>query len=186
VSAPHVLRHTRGFSLVEVLVTIIVLGVGLLGIAKMQALALSSTGVASARSLAAIEAASLAASMHADRAYWAQGGVAAAPGVTVVGTVISDATLAAPADCTTAAGVNPPACAPQVLAAYDVQRWAASLQSLLPGAASTIVCTNVVNAPVDCTIQIQWGENAVAMMKQGNVTAGATFNVPTYTLYVEP
>ena len=179
-------RSLGGFSLVEVLVTVIIIAVGLLGIAKMQALALSSTGVASVRSLAALEAASLAASMHANRAYWAQGGVAVAPGVTVVGTTISDPTLAAPADCTTASGVNPPACPPAVLAAYDVQRWAATVSALLPSPASTITCSNVVNAPIDCTIQISWGENAVAMNRQGTSTAGATFNLPTYTLYVEP
>ena len=38
--------------------------------AKMQAAALSNTAVASTRSLAAIEAASLASSMHANRGYW--------------------------------------------------------------------------------------------------------------------
>ena len=178
--------RARGFSLFEVLVTLIVLGIGLLGIAKMQALALSSTGVAGMRSLAALEASSLAASMRADRAYWAQGGVAVAPGITVTGTTISDPTLAAPAECTTAAGVNPPNCAPAVLAAYDLQRWANAVNALLPGPVSNIRCTNVVNAPVDCTIQISWGENAVALNAQGTSTAGATFNVPTYTLYVEP
>ena len=60
----------RGFSLIEVLVALVVVSIGLLGIAKMQAIAYSSTGVASKRSLAAIEAASLASSMHANRAYW--------------------------------------------------------------------------------------------------------------------
>ena len=177
----------RGFSLFEVMVTLVVLGVGLLGIAKMQALALSSTGVAALRSLAALEASSLAASMRADRAYWAQGGVAPPPtGITVIGTAISDPVLAAPADCTTTGGVNPPNCAPAKLAAYDLQRWAAVVNGLLPGAASRIICSTTVNAPVDCTIQISWGENAVALFQQGTSTVGATFNVPTYTLYVEP
>jgi prepilin-type N-terminal cleavage/methylation domain-containing protein len=68
-------KGVRGFSLIEVLVALIVVSVGLLGIAKMQAVAYSSTGVASKRSLAAIEAASLASSMHANRAYWAAPGI---------------------------------------------------------------------------------------------------------------
>ena len=46
-----------------------------LGLANMEALAMSSTGVASPRSLAAIEASSLAAAMHANPGYW-QAGVA--------------------------------------------------------------------------------------------------------------
>ncbi|MGH8302669.1 MAG: type IV pilus modification PilV family protein, partial [Steroidobacteraceae bacterium] len=57
-------RRSRGFSLIEVLVALIVLSVGLLGIAKMEALALASNAVAGRRALAAIEAASLADSMH--------------------------------------------------------------------------------------------------------------------------
>jgi len=178
--------RARGFTLIEVLVSIIVIAIGLLGIAKMQGLAFSSMGVASMRSLAAIQASSLAASMRANRAYWAQGGVAVAPGLQINGLAISDATLAAPVvDCTTGGGANPPNCAPLTLAAYDVQ-WAAAVNAVLPNPVSTIICSNVVNLPVDCTIQISWGENAVAINQQGTATVGASFNVPTYILNVEP
>jgi len=43
-----------GFSLVEVMVAIVVICVGLLGVAKLQALALSNTTTARLRSLAAL------------------------------------------------------------------------------------------------------------------------------------
>ena len=173
----------RGFGLVEVLVSLIVISVGLLGIAKMQALAFSSIGVASMRSLAALEASSLAASMHADRAYWAAGGVV--PGViTVTGTTISDSTLGTAADCTTAAGPNPPDCSPTTVAAYDLQQWAQSVNALLPNPVATITCSNVVGTPVNCTIQIAWAEKAVAVNQQG--TNGASMLAPTYVLYVQP
>ena len=65
--------HTRGFTLLEVMVSLVVTSIGLLGIAKLQALAYASTGSASVRSLVALQAAGLAASMHADRGYWAGG-----------------------------------------------------------------------------------------------------------------
>src|ERR1700730_15922206 len=61
------MRPQRGFTLIEVMVAVIVLSAGLRGVAKMQALALSSTNVANVRSIAAIEAASLAATMHENR-----------------------------------------------------------------------------------------------------------------------
>ena len=61
-------RH-KGFSLVEVLVALVVLGVGLLGIAKLQGASFSNTAIAARRSLAALEADSLAASMHVNRGY---------------------------------------------------------------------------------------------------------------------
>ena len=69
----HNQTRARGFSLIEVMVALIIIAVGMLGIAKMQALALSTTESSGTRSLVAIEAASLAASMHADRDYWVGG-----------------------------------------------------------------------------------------------------------------
>ena len=69
----HADGSARGFTLIEVMVAHGHHLVGLLGIAKIQALAYASTGTASVRSLVALQAAGLAASMHADRSYWANG-----------------------------------------------------------------------------------------------------------------
>ena len=60
----------RGFSLVEVLVALIIIAVGMLGLAKLQGLTYSSTSTSAMRSIAALQASSLAAFMHANRAYW--------------------------------------------------------------------------------------------------------------------
>jgi type IV pilus assembly protein PilV len=167
------------------MVAMAVIAIGLLGIAKMQALALASTTVASERSLAALEASSLGASMHANRAYWAAGGLPPAAGVTVTGSTVNDATLAAEPDCSVAA--NQP-CDNVQMAGYDLQRWAASLGALLPNDPATVICTTVVGVPVTCTIQISWAEKAVAVNQQEASQAGqnAQFQNPTYTLYVEP
>jgi len=53
------------------MIALFVTAIGLLGIAKLQSLAYASTGSANIRSLVAIQAAGLAASMHANRNYWA-------------------------------------------------------------------------------------------------------------------
>jgi type IV pilus assembly protein PilV len=106
-------RRARGFSLMEVMVALVVSTVGLLGLAKMEALALSSTSVAGSRSLAAIEAASLAAAMHANPGYWAAG--AALPSVVITaGTPYS-----APTSCLNNPG-TPGAALPANMAAYDL------------------------------------------------------------------
>ena len=57
---------TDGYRITGLAITmwLLVISIGLLGIAKMQALALSSTGTAKMRSLAAIEAASLASTIR--------------------------------------------------------------------------------------------------------------------------
>jgi type IV pilus assembly protein PilV len=179
-------RRCRGFSLVEVMVALTVTAVGLLGLAKMESLAVASTAVASARSIAAIQASSLAAAMHANRAYWSAGLAPASTTVTAVlgtGWTISDPGLNSvpPANCSVpAAG----ACTADQMAAFDVQQWATGLETLLPGSFSTITCTTNIATPVTCTIQIQWAENAVAAnVQQVNINA---LQQPTYVLYVQP
>ena len=177
-----------GFTLIEVLVALIITAIGLLGIAKIQALVYANTSSASARGLVAIQAAGLAAAMHANRAYWALG-LAPTP-FTITGTVISDATLAATAtgatDCNFGtAGLAPP-CTPAQLAAYDLHTWANALNGLLPGSnpITTITCAGTL--PVNCTVQVTWNEKTVNLNARAAAnTSTATF-VPTYTLYVQP
>lgn len=197
--------RARGFSLIEVMVAVIVICVGLLGIAKMQALSLSNSTTSRMRSLAAIEAASLAAAMHSNRQYW---GNTAPVSVTVnpnAGVVAStDAALAATATADLATnpinacfGASAAAqCTALPLAAFDLARWSSSLNALLPNPTATISCPPVVGvaAPTSCTIQVSWTEKAVAINQQQAQQEAAAqaagtpgqFETPTYTLYVEP
>jgi len=174
-------RHPRqdvaGFSLVEVMVALIVVSVGLLGLAKMATLALASTTVASQRSLATIEASSLASMMHANQDFWQ--GSAAFTSLSISGNMPFPAQNA----CTQA---QP--CAPQSMAQGDLNIWANALYGLIPSYSAQITCTTLAGtAPVSCTIGITWAENAVAMnSQQTNQTGMAGLNGPTYILYVQP
>jgi type IV pilus assembly protein PilV len=178
--------HARGFTLLEVMVALVITSIGLLGIAKIQALAYASTGSANVRSLVALQAAGLASSMHANRAYWAAG--AAPVPLTITGTTISDATLNGTA--TSAGycvfGTGPTPCSAALLAAFDLHTYATALNAML-GNSNPITTINCpVAIPIDCTIQVTWNEKAVAINTQGSAgTTAATF-APTYTLYVEP
>ena len=206
----------RGFSLVEVMVAVVVICVGLLGIAKMQALALSNSNTSRLRSLAAIEAAGLAAAMHSNREYWA--GNTPPAQITVNAQAnpqiqSSDAALQAAAGGNLAQGPNNPAAivAPCVganngvatcngpagnpgvnLAAFDVARWTASLNALLPNPQATVTCPAVAGntQPVSCTIQISWNEKAVSMTQQEAqqeaLNGPSQIERPVYFLYVEP
>jgi type IV pilus assembly protein PilV len=200
--------RARGFSLVEVMVAVIVICVGLLGIAKMQALSLSNANTSRLRALAAIQAASLAASMHSNREYWAN--VVGNPFPIIVNpnaapaiSVPLDAVMQGQANPDLALGFGDAACVglnngtpicsnvtnPGSLAAYDLALWTTSLSALLPNPTATINCTNTVavNVPTSCTIQISWSEHAVGMTQQAVQCAGANcFENPSYTLYVEP
>jgi len=190
--------RARGFSLVEVMVALVVICVGLLGIAKMQALALSSTNIARQRSMAAFLAASLASAMNSNRAYWASAAAVAAspPGnpITINGAAgtISPASLAGVAAnaCFGDASINPKcpenAGTPgQTLAGFDLTRWSASVNQFLPNAVTTITCQGAV-PPNSCIIQMSWTEQVTNSAIGVNNTNTVAFENPTYTLYVEP
>jgi type IV pilus assembly protein PilV len=191
--------YSRGFSLVEVMVALVVCAIGLLGLAKMESLAISSTGVASTRSIAAIQAASLASAMRANGAFWAAGFAPSTTTVNIVGGVVTITQSTAVPEF----GVNQncaavaPGCSPAAMAAYDTQQWAAALkqQGQLQALQATITCSTT-GFPVTCTIQLVWAENAVAMNSSTVATSGQTaaqmanlqnqtFAAP-YILYVQP
>jgi len=181
-----------GFTLIEVLVALVITAIGLLGIAKIQALAYANTGSASVRALVAIQASGLAATMHANRVYWSLG--SAPSPLIITNTTISDNTLNNTAtgvtDCDVGGASAP--CTPPILAAFDLHTWARGISGLLPGAnpVTTITCnpTNVT-LTLNCVIQITWNENTVSLNAQSaaGTTSGTTGTfAPTYTLYVEP
>jgi type IV pilus assembly protein PilV len=195
---------SRGFSLIEVMIAVLVVSLGLLGVAKLEAVSYSSTTVANKRSLAAFEAASLAAAMHVNRGYWTNTDPAGA-NIKLQGTVFTVATgaanlaaslgtVAAPAGGPiplwtggTCATPGTP-CAVTDLAAYDLLNWATSLNAVLPNDTATISCGALT--PISCTITVNWGESSVAtnsaeaVQQAANPTAA--FETPSYTLYVQP
>ena len=200
--------RSRGFSLVEVMVAVIVICVGLLGIAKLQALSLSNTTTSRLRALAAIQVASVAAAMHSNRQYWGN-----PPNtVTVTATAITSTDPALQTQATTDLTSTSPgipssvcigtvgsgaACNSLQLAAFDLARWSVSLAPLLPNPTATISCPPTPGGgPASCTVQIAWIEQAVSINKQEaaatvNQTAcnnnnNPLFQCPTYMIYVEP
>jgi type IV pilus assembly protein PilV len=211
---PTALLRTRGFSLVEIMVAVVVICVGLLGIAKMQALAVSNTSMSRQRSLAAIEAASFASSMHSNREYWASFTVpfqVSISGTPPVVAAPSDAALQAQTTADIAAAGGGPcignnsgaatcsaAADPQALAAFDLARWWNTVSLLLPNPTLSVSCPGspVGNpAPISCTVQIFWLEKAVAMntteanqeaQAHAPGTAASAAEQPVFILYVEP
>jgi type IV pilus assembly protein PilV len=180
---------SAGFSLIEVMVAVLIISIGLLGIAKMQALSLSNTGNSRLRALAAVESGSIASAMQADRGYWATVPVvgtdltATITGPTV--TAASDATLTTTQPCT-----GPTAnCTVAEMAGYDLQNWATALNNVIPNETVNIDCTlPSATVTVSCTITISWTENLVNSnsAQSVNATTQTTLQTPTYTLVVQP
>ena len=176
----------RGFNLIEVMAAVLVVTFGLLGLAKIEAVAVNETTTSDLRSLVAIEVQSLAASMHANPDYW-QSSLGGALNCTITGSITSSvtvcSTLNANYDC---ASTN--TCTPTQVAAYDVQTWAKSMNTLLPGLLTTITCTSAVTNAANssgstqteygCDIVVKWTEKYVAINK---AASDAQFNARSVT-----
>lgn len=194
---PLVKTTSTGFSLVEVMVALVVICIGLLGIAKLNALMLSGTTTSRVRALVAQEAASLADSMHADRDFWDGSTTDWDPSSADLSVAVTDAAgtitfsasgstnlasdVASPTDCSTAGP-----CSSVNMAAYDLTQWASALNVVLKNSTSNIDCAPT-NGIVTCTINVQWTENAVAANSE-ETAAGAPAKLvnQSYQLVIEP
>lgn len=162
-------RNQRGFSLVEVLVALLVIAFGLLGVAGMQALSIGNTSTANLRSIAALQASSMAAAMSSNEGYWQTPQTTTT--VTVVGTTITGTGMAtsAPSTCV-ASSSTPTACTALQMAEADLSTWGQTLAAVLPNGTGTINCTLPANQPVFCQIVVTWTEKNYAQNQVSSLT----------------
>ena len=123
-------RRAAGFGMVEVLVTLVLLSVGLMGIAKLQLISLRAVHASTVRGQAVLLAYDLADRMRANRF-----GVVDLNGAPVGFYNRADAaTYEEPSDnnCTQGAGAADE-CTIDEMAAHDIQEWDESIADLLPG-----------------------------------------------------
>lgn len=132
------LGRQRGFSLIEVLVTVTVLAFGLLGLAGLQATALRFNGTAYQRSQATLLAQDLIEPMRAN---------ATAARCGAYGTQSRPRE-----DCTLVAVPDLPV--RQTIALQDLQRWRAALNNKLPSGTGIIEYNGTV-----FTITIRWDDS---------------------------
>ena len=128
-------RRNAGFGMVEVLVTLILLSVGLMGIAKLQLISLRSVHASAVRGQAVLLAYDLADRMRANRF-----GIADLDGNPVGFYNRSDGVnYQAPTDndCTEGAGAAAD-CSIAEVAAHDLQEWNDAITALLPGGAGWV------------------------------------------------
>jgi type IV pilus assembly protein PilV len=192
------MKHsTRGFSLVEMLVALLVISIGLLGIAKMQALALSNTNGGRLRAIAAIEAGGLASIIASNHNYW--GNLAATLTITIktsssstTGWAITstDSTLSTSVVCLSGATGSSAPCTAAQMAAYDLQNWATEFQNVMGGVSAanyyaSVSCNKLTSGTtqVTCQITVNWAEQNVLANSSQTATGMAA---PSYTLLVSP
>lgn len=133
----------NGFSLIEVLIAIVVLAIGLLGIAGLQTVGVRQTLNSNLLTLASFQGNDMAERMRANRE-----GVVDGFYDNISGDETDPTCL--------------PACTPQQLAQYDAATWAQTNKTLLLDSSETPVTSTVVrNADGTFTISINWHERAL-------------------------
>jgi type IV pilus assembly protein PilV len=165
------LQQSAGFTLLEILVALLVISMGLLGMAGVQALSINNTNSARMRGIAAIKAESLAAAMHANVAYWQN----------VSGTVTQSSV-------STAGSCGSSTCTASQVAGYDVSQWSSELSAsalALPSASGTFSCSSSTTAPVSCTITVSWQEKSMTSSLT-STTASSAFASASYQMVVQP
>lgn len=154
------MKKQSGFSMLEVLVSLIIVMIGALGMAGIQMLSISNTETARYQSLAAILASSMTAEIQGNGgpgSYWRT----ASTGITATGGVISGGPTANPS-CTVP-------CSSSQVAGNALQTWATSIANVLPTATGTVSCSST---PAICTVRLQWTENNVALNKTTGTETG--------------
>lgn len=135
---PKKTRRSAGFSLIEVLISMIILSIGLLGLAGLQSTGLRNNHSAYLRSQATLLAYDIVDRMRANRTTALNGSY----------NLALTATPEVPKkNCTTTI------CTEAELAAYDLHSWFQNLTAILPGGDSKIE----LNASV-VTVTLQWDE----------------------------
>ena len=144
----HANRRIRGFSLVESMVALVVLSVGLLGVARMYVYSLQNGRTGLLNSQAVILAAYVADRLRANR------------------TARNDyAGAAANFGCING-GVD---CTPTQMAANDLLVWQAEVANALPNGQATIA-VNVATLPTTFVITVVWNDAGSALPAQYQLT----------------
>lgn len=183
-------RRPGGFTLIEVLVALVIISLGILGATGLMLKAMASAKASSLRTVAALQAASLASAMYANRIYWADtaqspcfstsgGGT---PGCSYL-TVASPATECSP-------------CTATARAIADLAAWRDSVEAALPQAKLDVNCldgtpgaTAQASRPQSCSIRLAWNEHFIDVRHADNpqpIASAATFGSRAYVLHVTP
>lgn len=141
-------RGQQGFTLIEVAVALIVLAVGLLGIAGMQSSGMQNTLKSHHRAVAMMQAQDIADRIRANIS-----------GMRATAYTNAIPTTAPSPNCMTSGS----SCTSAQLAATDLFNWEAENQASLPSGAGSIACTDIdattaaaYEAGTSCTITIRW------------------------------
>lgn len=132
-----------GFSMIEIMVTMVIIALALLGSAGLQAYSMKTNMGGQYRNQAAFFVSDIIERMEANKVYAAS---------TVVG---YSTALTTTVNCEATAASAVVACSPATLAAYDVKRWKDAISAVLPQGTGTVT-QSVTGNPSTYTVTVNW------------------------------
>ena len=161
------LRTRAGFTLLEVLVTVVILSLGMLGVAGVLLLVHKNNASSYMEQQAVQQAYDIIDRMRANRSAALQG-------------LYDGATTPSTTPSTPANNCSSGACTPQQMAKYDLWQWQTDLANVLPAAASSISTAtpagvSSANQDVQVTVTLHWSDApALQALKQAVKPASYT------------
>lgn len=148
-SGPRLRRRSQaGLSLIEILVSVVILGIGLLGVAAMQSLALRGGQSSLEASQAVMQTNAIIEAMRANRTNagdYATGGMVCA--------VPSGGTLAQ----------------------NDIANWISTLKTSIAGVTTdTTTCGQITGCPTNCVITVRWDDSRAGGSAERTFTTRTT------------
>lgn len=172
----------KGFTLFEILVAVIIIAVGLLGIASLQAAAVSATTASGMRGEAAISVSNLSSYMRSNKAYWDATVSGTSTSTITVSIIDSDVSISGDiTNSSTDCSVD--ICSPEQLAVFDITNWAEYIDSRLVNPELTITKRS---ESVDLlSITLEWVEKpAGSILNTLDDNSDPGSNIKSYTVMV--
>ncbi|MGH8279473.1 MAG: type IV pilus modification protein PilV [Gammaproteobacteria bacterium] len=165
-------RSAAGFSLLEVLISLVVLSVGLLSVAALMSTTLKSNDSAYMRTQAEVEAYNILDRMRANNA-----AVAAGHYIYTMPGAPSDANRPS----TTCTGATA-GCSSADLADYDLSQWQHDLAKRLPAGRGSIVTSPIANGTgIKVTVTVLWNDSRASHALNG-AAAPSNFSLSVHSV----
>lgn len=186
-------RDEGGFTLVELMITVLIVTIGLLGLAKLQATAVANTSISRTRALMTYQAESLAGMMRANKGFWVTTGLGTYPtfSIDAAGNLSlppSSIKLGLTGTCVDLVAIT---CSAANLAWDDLNNWATDFKTAFPGARAAVTCAPASGStcvaspatPNGYDITLTWDQKQTAINQS---TAGSTTLPVSMVMHIQP